>query len=85
MFAVQIFTSQAVVCKMRAAADAAQRLVFRDLMQILFYYWQLENYFQSYTLKCTLSNTSVLFRACFSVHWIGSSVEPGSRKVNILS
>lgn len=51
MFAEQIFTSQAVVHKMRAAADAAQRLVFREFIRILLYYWQLEDYFQSYALK----------------------------------
>lgn len=41
------------------------------------------NVFQSYALKLMLSNKPVLFRVYFSVHWVGSSVDAGSRKVNI--
>lgn len=42
-----------------------------------------KNVFQSCALKWVLSNT-VLFRVCFSFHWVGSRVDVGSRKVNIL-
>lgn len=54
-FAVQSFTSQAVLCNMRAAAVAAQTLIFRELMQNLLFYWKLENYFQCFVLKWPLS------------------------------
>lgn len=54
VFAAQsrgIFTSQAVVCKTRATADLAQRLVFRELALVLFYYWHLEKRFSVLCFK----------------------------------
>lgn len=40
-------------------------------------------FFQSYALKLALSNKPVLFRVYFSIRWVGSRVNAGSRKVNI--
>lgn len=49
-----VFTSQAVVCKMRDAADSAQKLVFRKLMCVLLYYWHWEKCFSALCFKISV-------------------------------
>lgn len=79
-FAVQSFTSQAVLCNMRAAA-AAQTLIFQRAHENSAFLLKVGKLLSVLCFKMNLE--PVLFRACLSVHWFGSSVDAGSRMVSI--